>query len=142
MPNQVYNKNGRIGIYTPAERAAIIARFQSKRTRRVWNKKIRYNCRKNLADRRLRVKGRFVKRTETTATVAKETPQAPSVATAAASEQGVSSRATSIVSSIPEDIEISQGENDTEMPDVSDPDAGFCPTDDQPYRRLRRHTIT
>merc|ERR1712194_996536 len=47
---EVYNKNGRIGIYTPAERAAIIARFQSKRTRRVWNKKIRYNCRKNLAD--------------------------------------------------------------------------------------------
>ena len=27
---QVYNKNGRIGIYTPAERAAIIARFQRK----------------------------------------------------------------------------------------------------------------
>merc|ERR1719464_1773624 len=25
---EVYNKNGRIGIYTPAERAAIIARFQ------------------------------------------------------------------------------------------------------------------
>ena len=61
---QVYNKNGRIGIYTPAERAAIIARFQSKRSRRVWNKKIRYNCRKNLADRRMRVKGRFVKRTD------------------------------------------------------------------------------
>lgn len=31
---------------------------------------------------------------------------------------------------------------DEEMPDVSDPDAGFCPTDEQPYRRLRRHTIT
>eukprot|EP00566_Odontella_aurita_P012369 CAMPEP_0113545104 /NCGR_PEP_ID=MMETSP0015_2-20120614/11077_1 /TAXON_ID=2838 /ORGANISM="Odontella" /LENGTH=489 /DNA_ID=CAMNT_0000445435 /DNA_START=322 /DNA_END=1791 /DNA_ORIENTATION=- /assembly_acc=CAM_ASM_000160 len=59
---QVYNKNGRIGIYTPAERAAIIAKFNSKRSRRVWNKKIRYNCRKNLADRRMRVKGRFVKR--------------------------------------------------------------------------------
>jgi len=59
---EVYNKHGRIGIYTPGERAAIIAKFNSKRTRRVWNKKIRYNCRKNLADRRMRVKGRFVKR--------------------------------------------------------------------------------
>lgn len=59
---EIYNKNGRIGIYTPAERAAIIAKFNSKRTRRTWKKKIRYNCRKNLADRRMRVKGRFVKR--------------------------------------------------------------------------------
>lgn len=50
---EVYNKNGRIGIYTPAERAAIIQKFNAKRARRVWNKKIRYNCRKNLADRRI-----------------------------------------------------------------------------------------
>ena len=61
---QIYNKDGRIGIYTPTERAAIIERFMRKRSRRVWNKKIRYDCRKNLADRRLRVKGRFVKRSE------------------------------------------------------------------------------
>jgi hypothetical protein len=33
-------------------------------------------------------------------------------------------------------------DEDADMPDVNDPDAGFCPTDDQPYRRLRRHTIT
>ncbi|CAN0546613.1 unnamed protein product, partial [Ectocarpus sp. 8 AP-2014] len=57
----MYNKNGRIGIYTRQEREAIIARFKRKRGRRVWKKKIRYNCRKNLADKRLRVKGRFVK---------------------------------------------------------------------------------
>ena len=108
---EVYNKNGRIGIYTPAERAAIIRRFQDKRTRRVWNKKIRYNCRKNLADRRMRVKGRFVKRTtEQTKTA-----------------------------TIPEGGEAGP---DAEMPDVNDPDAGFCPTDEQPFRRLRRHTIT
>jgi len=57
----IYNKDGRIGIYTRKERDAIIKRFQDKRTRRVWKKKIRYGCRKNLADRRIRVKGRFVR---------------------------------------------------------------------------------
>jgi len=97
----VYNKNGRIGIYTPAERAAIISRFQDKRSRRVWNKKIRYSCRKNLADRRLRVKGRFVKR-----------PPAVPVAPAAP------------------------------VLDVTNKEAGFQPTEDLPYRRQRRHTIT
>lgn len=37
----MYNKNGRIGIYTRQEREAIIARFKRKRGRRVWKKKIR-----------------------------------------------------------------------------------------------------
>jgi hypothetical protein len=63
----VYNKNGRIGIYSREERNAIIARFRDKRRRRVWKKKIRYHCRKNLADRRIRVKGRFVKAAESEA---------------------------------------------------------------------------
>jgi hypothetical protein len=74
----IYNKNGRIGIYTKdvsvnaqmtflffnayqQERSTIIRRFHEKRKRRVWKKKIRYHCRKNLADSRIRVKGRFVK---------------------------------------------------------------------------------
>jgi len=59
----VYNKDGRVGIYTSDERMAILERFRDKRARRVWIKKIRYGCRKNLADRRIRVKGRFVKMT-------------------------------------------------------------------------------
>jgi len=50
----------RIGIYTLAERKERIARFVEKRNRRVWVKKIRYSCRKNLAQTRMRVKGRFV----------------------------------------------------------------------------------
>lgn len=113
LTRQVYNKNGRIGIYTPAERAAIIARFNHKRSRRVWNKKIRYNCRKNLADRRMRVKGRFVKRSTEQQAKVEEEPTPPS-----------------------------NNNNDEDMPDVTDPEAGFCPTEDQPYRRTRRHTIT
>ena len=59
-----YNKGGRIGIYTPKQRCQLLARWRAKRERRTWRKKIRYNCRKNLADTRIRVKGRFVKRTE------------------------------------------------------------------------------
>jgi len=60
----IYNKNGRIGIYTKDERAAIIRRYRDKKKRRVWKKQIRYYCRKNLADRRIRIKGRFVKANE------------------------------------------------------------------------------
>jgi hypothetical protein len=41
---QVYNKNGRIGIYTRQEREAIIARFKAKRQRRVWRKKVCVCC--------------------------------------------------------------------------------------------------
>lgn len=110
---EIYNKNGRIGIYTPLERAAIIAKFHSKRNRRVWNKKIRYNCRKNLADRRMRVKGRFVKR---------EVEQSGSVS--------------------PTSLEPVSEDIDEDMPDVNDPDAGFKPTPSQPFKRTRRHTIT
>jgi hypothetical protein len=76
----------------------------------------------------MRVKGRFVKRS---------------------TEQAAK---TKTVSSIPESEEADyetadlldkeEAANDEDMPDVNDPEAGFCPTEDQPYRRLRRHTIT
>ena len=118
----MYNKNGRIGIYTPSERAAIIQKFNEKRRRRVWNKKIRYNCRKSLADKRMRVKGRFVKRAEQT--VAAEAAAAPSVPAAAAGGTG------------------SDDSPDEDMPDVNDVEAGFEPTEDMPYKRPRRYTIT
>lgn len=153
----MYSRNGRIGIYTPCERAAIIARFNDKRTRRNWNKKIRYNCRKSLADRRLRVKGRFVKRSEQeelSKKLQEEKIDQPIEAIATASRPR--KRVT-----ICENVEIneenpgsdddahdsdgvceSSDANDEDMPDVTDPDAGFSPTEDQPYRRLRRHTIT
>lgn len=40
---------------------------------------------------------------------------------------------------------VNEGEehdNDEAMPDVADVEAGFDPTEDMPYRRTRRYTIT
>ena len=37
-------------------------RWKEKRKRRVWAKNVKYDVRKNFADSRLRVKGRFVKK--------------------------------------------------------------------------------
>jgi hypothetical protein len=55
------NKIVRIGAYTLAERRKLIQRYREKKKRRVWTKKIKYTCRKKLAEGRPRVKGRFVK---------------------------------------------------------------------------------
>lgn len=61
---ELVNKDGRIGIYLPEARRARIARFHAKRSRRIWRKRIKYDCRKKLADSRPRIKGRFVKRSD------------------------------------------------------------------------------
>jgi hypothetical protein len=58
----VYNRGGRVGIYTPHERLSIITKFRKKRDRFKWDRKIvRYSCRKVLAEGRERVRGRFMK---------------------------------------------------------------------------------
>lgn len=63
-PMELLNKGGRIGIYLPEERKSRIAKFHLKRKIRIWRKRIKYDCRKKLADSRPRIKGRFVKRSE------------------------------------------------------------------------------
>jgi len=55
---------GYVGIYSPEDRRVRIERFWEKRKRRIWAKKVKYDVRKNFADSRIRVKGRFVKKLE------------------------------------------------------------------------------
>mmetsp|Transcript_22050 Transcript_22050/g.21747 ORF Transcript_22050/g.21747 Transcript_22050/m.21747 type:complete len:189 (+) Transcript_22050:16-582(+) len=50
----------RIGSLTLEERHLKVQRYLDKRQRRTWNKRINYDCRKRVADKRIRVKGRFV----------------------------------------------------------------------------------
>jgi hypothetical protein len=61
-PSHTVNRMDKVGIYGPEERKARIARFLEKRRNRVWAKKVKYDVRKNFADSRLRIKGRFVKK--------------------------------------------------------------------------------
>ncbi len=58
------NNDGFIGAYSPESRKLRIQRFLEKRSKRVWTKKVKYDVRKNFADSRVRVKGRFVKKEE------------------------------------------------------------------------------
>lgn len=53
---------GYVGAYSKEARKARVELFLRKRARRVWTKKVKYDVRKNFADSRMRVKGRFVKK--------------------------------------------------------------------------------
>lgn len=54
----------RIGRYTPAERRIRLERYREKRAQRNYKRRVKYGCRKKIADKRRRVQGRFVKREE------------------------------------------------------------------------------
>ena len=69
-PKEGHHLNGGIGgIYnqargtTDGEREARVSRYREKRRTRLFSKKIRYEVRKLNAEKRPRMKGRFVKRT-------------------------------------------------------------------------------
>ena len=63
-PSSSNGRPGWIGAYSPEARKRRVARFHGKRARRVWTKRVKYDVRKNFAETRLRVKGRFVKKEE------------------------------------------------------------------------------
>ncbi|XP_042024028.1 uncharacterized protein LOC121771312 [Salvia splendens] len=54
----------KVGKYSKEERKLRIDRYKAKRTRRNFNKTIKYACRKTLADSRQRIRGRFVRNDE------------------------------------------------------------------------------
>jgi hypothetical protein len=62
----VTRPDGWVGAYSPESRKVRVERFVQKRDHRVWSKKIKYDVRKNFADSRLRVKGRFVRKEDET----------------------------------------------------------------------------
>ena len=51
---------GRVGCLSVEERRAKLDKYKEKRKRRSFAKRISYDCRKKVADKRLRIKGRFV----------------------------------------------------------------------------------
>ncbi|OQS00896.1 hypothetical protein ACHHYP_02146 [Achlya hypogyna] len=55
-------KKAFVGAYSPESRRKRVEKFLDKRQKRVWRKEVKYDVRKNFADSRLRVKGRFVKK--------------------------------------------------------------------------------
>jgi hypothetical protein len=66
MCNLVVNSGNqkKIGKLTWEERLKRIERYRAKKAKRVWVKKISYGCRKRVADQRLRIKGRFISKSE------------------------------------------------------------------------------
>lgn len=55
-------KEPMVGTLTVKERREKIRKYREKRKQRIWKKKVSYDCRKKVADKRLRIKGRFVTR--------------------------------------------------------------------------------
>ena len=57
-------KSNAIGKISAEERRKKIDKYRLKKQRRIWKKKVSYKCRKLLADKRIRIKGRFITKEE------------------------------------------------------------------------------
>jgi len=62
MGQMSWMETKKIGTLTLSERRAKIEKYLEKRKKRTWSRRINYDCRKRVADSRLRIKGRFVTR--------------------------------------------------------------------------------
>ncbi|KAI3450483.1 hypothetical protein Pfo_007148 [Paulownia fortunei] len=62
--SSIFESMNRASPYSPEEKKERIERYRSKRNLRNFNKKIKYECRKTLADSRPRIRGRFAKNDE------------------------------------------------------------------------------
>lgn len=77
QPSRVLYKR-KIGAYSPEARQERIKRFHQKRKERVFHKRIKYDCRKRLANACPRIKGRFVKQQDFDESIAQAYAQAES----------------------------------------------------------------
>ncbi|GMF17566.1 unnamed protein product [Phytophthora fragariaefolia] len=64
QPQSTTMPKRKIGIYSPTERRERLKRFHEKRKLRVYHKRIKYDCRKRLANSCPRIKGRFVRKSD------------------------------------------------------------------------------
>ncbi|XP_043697733.1 two-component response regulator-like APRR1 [Telopea speciosissima] len=62
--NCIVEGTNKVRCYSAEERKERIERYRSKRSQRNFNKKIKYACRKTLADSRPRIRGRFARNEE------------------------------------------------------------------------------
>ncbi|KAL7153763.1 hypothetical protein ABFS83_04G190000 [Erythranthe nasuta] len=62
--SSIIESMNRANPYSPEEKRERIERYRSKRNLRNFNKKIKYECRKTLADSRPRIRGRFARNDE------------------------------------------------------------------------------
>ncbi|CAN1750178.1 Zinc finger protein CONSTANS-LIKE 3 [Linum perenne] len=72
---QLCNNEVKVGQYTAEERKDRILRYLKKRNQRNFNKTIKYACRKTLADRRVRVRGRFARNSNESSEEERTPPQ-------------------------------------------------------------------